>query len=175
MDIIEFLLFIPLLIYGIALSQLLGQWKRFFDIENFHGPFVVTVIAFTEVAVSNIYSFLEIFTARDDHSYLSYLLDLSGPFLLLLAVNALVKDDNHDGIVDRDEFHGRMRLTYGFMAAFVAHHLIPGFRADDGILWLRLPAIVVMLAIAITRKEWIVYVLGLIWLVGFILHLMSVI
>ncbi|RLB53106.1 MAG: hypothetical protein DRJ42_12845, partial [Deltaproteobacteria bacterium] len=51
MDIIEFLLFIPLLIYGIALSQLLSQWKRIFDFKNFYGPFVVTVVAVTVVAI----------------------------------------------------------------------------------------------------------------------------
>ncbi|RLB53107.1 MAG: hypothetical protein DRJ42_12850 [Deltaproteobacteria bacterium] len=110
--------------------------------------------------------------AREDHSYVSYLLDLSGPFLLLLAVNSLVKDDNHDGIVDRNEFHTRMRLTYSFMAAFVALHLLPQFRNDDGNFLIRVPAILVLAAIAIFRKDWMVYVLGVIWLISFLKHVL---
>ncbi|MBW2463782.1 MAG: hypothetical protein JRH11_19180, partial [Deltaproteobacteria bacterium] len=99
-------------------------------------------------------------------------LDLSGPFLLLLAVNSLVKDDNHDGIVDKEEFHTRMRLTYSFMAGFVALHLLPQFRNDDGNLLIRLPAIAVLLAIAVFRKDWMVYVLGVIWFASFLKHVL---
>lgn len=62
MDPIEYLLFIPLLIYGIVLTRLLGEWRRFFDTANWHGPYVVTIVVFTEVAIWNIYTTLDLLT-----------------------------------------------------------------------------------------------------------------
>jgi hypothetical protein len=171
MDIVEYLLFIPLLIYGIALSELLGQWKRVFDVKNFYGPFLVTVVAFTETAIQNIYHHLEIFNKHKDHSYGSYLLGLAGPFFLLLAANSLSKDDDRDGVIDREEFRARLPSTYAFMGAFVALHLLPKFRTDDGKFALRIPIIVLLFGIAVTKKEWPIYVVGLLWLVGLVMRL----
>jgi len=34
MDLTEYMVFLPLLIYGIALADLFSQWKRFFDIKE---------------------------------------------------------------------------------------------------------------------------------------------
>lgn len=171
MDVIEYLLFIPLLIYGIALSQLLGQWKHVFDVKNFHAPFLVTIVAFTETAIQNIYHFLAIFTARPDHSYASYLLDLAGPFLFLLAASALSRNDDRDGVVDREEFRARIPSAYAFMSAFVALHLLPQFRADAGNLTLRVPMILLLIGVAVTKKEPLIYLVGTLWLVGLVMRL----
>ena len=171
MDVIEYLLFIPLLIYGIALSQLLAQWKHIFDLRNFHGPFIVTVVAFTETAIQNIYHYLEIFTARDDRSYAAYLLALTGPFLFLLSANSLSSDANRDGTIDREEFRARIPAAYAFMSAFVALHLLPQFRTDAGNLALRIPLILLLIAVAATKKESLIYVIGLFWLVGLVKRL----
>lgn len=171
MDVIEYLLFIPLLIYGIALSQLLAQWKRIFDLSNFHGPFVVTVVAFTETAIQNIYHYLQIFTVRDDHSYAAYLLALAGPLLFLLSANALSEDINPGGTIDRDEFRARVPAAYAFMGAFVALHLLPRFRTDSGHFALRIPLILLLIAVAATKKESLVYLVGVLWLVGLVMRL----
>jgi hypothetical protein len=170
MDVIEYLLFIPLLIYGIALTQLLGQWRRMFDRNNFYAPFVVTIVAFTETAVQNVYHYLPIFTARSDHSYGSYLLDLAGPFLFLLA-SASLSHGEHEEAFDRERFSARIPSAYAFMSAFVALHLLPQFRADTGNFLLRVPLIALLIAVAITRKAWLIYVVGLAWLVGLSLRL----
>ena len=49
----EYLAFIPLLFYGIALADLLGQWRRFFDGDYFYLPYFLTTLIFTEVAIWN--------------------------------------------------------------------------------------------------------------------------
>ncbi len=162
----EYLLFIPLLIYGIVLSRLLAEWKRFFDLGNWHGPYIVTIVVFTEIAIWNIFSFLDVFRGEADSTYLRYLAILFAPFLLLLSVNALLKDESGDGLVDREEFAERMRLSFALMGGFIALHLLPQYRADDGEFLFRLPALAIVLAVAWLRKESLIYLLGVVWLVS---------
>ena len=167
-DAVEYLLFIPLLIYGIVLSQLLAQWRRLFDFANWHWPYIVTIVVFTEIAIWNIYTFLDVFAERPTHSYLSYLIDLTLPFTLLLSVNALVKDDNGDGLVDPEEFARRMGLSYFLCGCFIGLHLLPQFRIDEGLWQTQLPAIGVAFATAYFKKNWLVYLLGAIWVVSIV-------
>lgn len=171
MDVVEYQLFIPLLIYGIALSQLLAEWQHVVHLKNSHGPFLVTIVAFTETAVQNIYHYLEIFTKSQDRSYGSYLLALAGPFLFLLSANALSQDANHRGSVDPEEFRVRIPPAYAFMSAFVALHLLPQFRSDDANFALRVPLVLLLIAVAITKKESLIYLIGVLWLVGLVKRL----
>jgi len=164
MDVEEYLLFLPLLIYGIVLSRLLGEWRRFFDLANWHGPYIVTVVVFTETAIWNIFRFLDVFRAGDRQGYFTYLLLLLAPFLFLLAVNALLREEDGDGLVDREEFASRMRVSYALMGGYVALHLIPPYRPDGAELVFRLMALAIVLAIAWLRKEGLIYLLGVVWL-----------
>ena len=163
MDTEEYLLFIPLLIYGLVLSRLLGEWKRFFDLGNWHGPYIVTIVVFTEIAIWNIFNFLEVFRGEEDPSYLTYLALLFAPFLFLLSVNALLREDDRDGLVDRDEFASRMRPSFALMGGFITLHLLPMYRADDGEYLYRLPALAIIIAISWLRRESLIYLLGVVW------------
>ena len=167
----EYLLFIPLLIYGIVLSRLLGEWKRFFDLANWHGPYIATIVVFTEIAIWNIYNFLAVFRLDPEPSYTTYLRVLVTPFLFLLGVNALLREDDADGLVDRSEFASRMRLSYALMACFVGAHLLQRFQGDDEQTLFRLPAFLVMVAIAWFRKDWLVYLLAAIWIASLVWRL----
>ena len=60
MEASEYLAFIPLLIYGIALADLLGQWRRFFDRDYFYLPYFLTTLIFTENAIWSVYGYLEV-------------------------------------------------------------------------------------------------------------------
>lgn len=164
MSFTEYLLFIPLLIYGIVLSQLLGEWRRFFDLANWHWPYIITIVVFTEIAVWNIYTFLGVFTRHDSHSYMTYLGLLSAPFLFLLAVNALLVGEDDDGLVDRTEFRSRMPLSYFFMGCYVALHLTPLLSDGDEFRPVRIVALCMLFGVAGMRKEWMVYPLGVLWL-----------
>ena len=170
MDPIEYLLFIPLLIYGIVLTHLFGEWKRFFDLENWHGPYIITVVVFTEIAVWNIYTFLDVISRDESHSYLSYLGLLAAPFLFMLSVNALLAGEGTDGLVDREEFGRRMRLSYFFMGCFVMFHFVPLFGPNDGLNGPRIAASTVLFLVAWLKKERLVYLLGVVWLVSLVIR-----
>lgn len=171
MDPIEYLLFIPLLMYGIVLTHLFGEWKRFFDLENWHAPYIITVVVFTEIAVWNIYTFLDVISRESSHTYLSYLGLLGAPFLFMLSVNALLAEEGADGLVDREEFRSRVRLSYFFMGCFVLFHFHPVFASDDGLSGPRIVAAIVLFLVAWLKKERLVYLLGVVWLVSLVLRI----
>jgi hypothetical protein len=173
MDPIEYLLFIPLLMYGIVLTHLFGEWKRFFDLENWHWPYIITVVVFTEIAIWNIYTFLDVISRDESHSYLSYLGLLGAPFLFMLSVNALLAGEGAGGLVDREEFGRRMRLSYFFMGCFVMFHFVPLFGPNDGLNGPRAVAATILFLVAWLKKERLVYLLGVVWLVSLVIRIRS--
>lgn len=164
MDLIEYLLFIPLLIFGIVLTDLLGEWSRFFDRRHWHAPYLITIVVFTEVAVWNIFGFLDVISRQEDHTYLSYVAVLSAPFTLLLSVNALLAGERRGGVVDPIEFAARMRLSYFFMGCFIALHFLPLFRLHEGFDIPRFVSAAIMFGVAATAHDRAVYVMGVFWI-----------
>ncbi len=161
MDSSEYLAFIPLLFYGIALADLLGQWRLFFDSKYFYLPYFVTTLLFTEVAVYNVYSYLEVIQDMVGAGYLKYWSFLIQPILFLLAVNALTPEsDNKD---TEGYFTQRISIVYGLMAAFIFTHFLSGIGTGLPVTFARVAAIVLCLAIAVTRKKWLIYVTIAIW------------
>jgi hypothetical protein len=124
MDPAEYLAFVPLLFYGIALAELLGQWRRFFDRDYFHLPYFMTTVVFTELAIWNVYGYLAAVEKLENATYPEYWAYLLQPILFLLTVSALTPDAD-----DRDTkafFARRIRLIYGLMAAFLCSHFLDG-------------------------------------------------
>ena len=78
-----------------------------------------------------------------------------------------------EAFLDRDEFMQRIRRTYALMGCFVVLHLLPGFQLPDGSLYLRVAGAVALFSTAIFRKEWLVYVVGIVWLVGLVQRLVA--
>jgi hypothetical protein len=156
--------------YGIVLTKLFGEWRRFFDFENWHGPYIITIVVFTEIAVWNIYTFLDVISREASHSYPSYLGLLAAPFLFMLSINALLAGEEAGGLVDRAEFQSRMRLSYFFMGCFLALHFLPLFGPDDGLSLPRVAAGVILFLIAGLQKERLVYLLGVVWLVSLVIR-----
>ena len=68
----EYLAFIPLLIYGLALADLLGQWRRFFEREYFYLPYFLVTLIFTEVAIWNVFIYLGVTKQLEGISYFQY-------------------------------------------------------------------------------------------------------
>ncbi|MCR9094444.1 MAG: hypothetical protein NXI30_09515 [bacterium] len=54
----ECLLFVPLLIYGIAHPRPVAEGKRFFAVANGRLPFAVTILVATKASIGNGYPFL---------------------------------------------------------------------------------------------------------------------
>ena len=165
MDLIEYLLFIPLLIFGIVLTDLLGEWRRFFDRRHWHAPYLITIVVFTEIAVWTMFGFLDVINKQSNHTYLSYVALLSAPFTFLLSVNALLADERRGGLVDPLEFAARMRLSYFFMGCFISLHFLPLFNLHEGFDAPRALAAGTMFAVAATGRDWAVYATGALWLV----------
>ncbi|MBW2500782.1 MAG: hypothetical protein JRF61_26160 [Deltaproteobacteria bacterium] len=169
MDPAEYLAFVPLLFYGIALADLLGQWRRFFDREYFYLPYFLTTVVFTELAIWNVYGYLAVVHRLDKASYLQYWAYLLQPMLFLLTVSALTPDSEER---DTEEyFTKRLSLIYGLMAAFIFSHLLSSYEPRSSLVIPRLIGTVLCIAVAVTRRLEIIYVLLLVWLVGLVRRL----
>ncbi len=164
MDVGEYMAFIPLLIYGIGLADLLGQWKRFFSPEERYFPYVLFTIILTEVAVYNIFIYIDLVNQLAGQSYLSYLSFLIPPFLFLMVTNIFTPDQ---GTNTRTYFDERLSLICSIAAIFVASHF---FYDLKGLNYIRVIMILLLILLAVFRKKWLIYVLGGVWLVGFVLR-----
>jgi len=168
MDTSEYLAFIPLLIYGIAVADLLGQWRRFFDRNYLYLPYFITTIMFTEVAVWNIYSYLDFLESLGSVDYFQYWMYLVQPMIFLLIVSALTPEPE---IRDTEQyFKQRMPLVFGLMAVFVLTHTIAGLGFSQPLTFTRLIIIAVCATIAVTRSVALIYVLVPIWLTIIVLR-----
>ena len=169
MDPAEYLAFVPLLFYGIALADLLGQWRRFFDRDYFYFPYFLTTIIFTEASVWNVYQYLAVVSHLDGISYAQYWLYLIQPMLLLLTVSALTpesEDSNTKGY-----FQERLSLVYGLAAIFVSSHFFSGLTSISHLTYTRVALIVLSLMIALTKKIWLIYLTAVVWFVSLLLRI----
>lgn len=167
MDPAEYLAFLPLLFYGIALADLLGQWRRFFDRTYFYLPYVLTTVVFTELAIWNVYGYLAVVHRLDEASYLEYWAYLLQPMLFLLTVSALTPESEESDT--EAYFNKRISLIYALMAAFLCSHFLSD--PNSSLAVPRLVGTVLCIAVAVTRRIEIIYVLLLVWLVGLVRRL----
>lgn len=161
MEAAEYLAFVPLLFYGIALADLLGQWRRFFDREAFYLPYFLTTIVFTELAIWNVYEYLAVVNQLDGVSYLGYWAYLLQPILFLLTVSALTPDSDENDT--REYFHERMSLIYLLMACFIASHLLTITEYTPANVLPRTFATFLLVAVAATHRLELVYALAVVW------------
>ena len=168
MNTAEFLSFIPMLLYGIALAELFSQWRRFFEKKYLYWPYVVSTVVFTELAIWNIYLFLSFSNDISTANYFQYWLFLLQPILFLLMVHALTPEaeiKNTEGY-----FKKRMPVVFGLMALYIASHLIPGLDKVDNMVIPRLVIIALGISIALSKKVFLVYLLGILWFISLFLR-----
>lgn len=160
----EYLTFIPLLFYGIALADLLKQWRRFFEIEYLYLPYFITTIMITEIAVWNIFLYLEVVTQLAEISYFRYWAHLLQPMIFLMLVSALTPDSSNQDT--EGYFRKRIPAVFGLMALFIASHFSIDSFTFSSLSIARLAGVAACLAIAITRKPALVYFMAVIWVVS---------
>ncbi len=165
MEASEYLAFIPLLIFGIGLADLLSEWKRLFDPEQWYLPYSLFTILFTELAVYNIFIYINLVEQLPGQSYLTYLSFLLQPFLFLLTVNAFTPDKNSD---TKEYFISRLPAICFLFAMFIASHFLYTSSESIYIIISRVLAIIILLSIGFTRKIWLIYVISLVWLISFL-------
>jgi hypothetical protein len=160
----EYLTFIPLLFYGIALADLLKQWRRFFEIEHLYLPYFLATIMITEIAVWNIFLYLEVVSQLAEISYFRYWTHLLQPMIFLILVSALTSGSSNKDI--EDYFRKRIPTVFGLMALFIASHFSFDSFNFSSLSIARLIGVASCLAIALTRKPSLIYFMAVIWIVS---------
>ncbi len=164
MNAADFLSFIPQLLYGIALAELFSQWRRFFEKKYRYWPYILSTVVFTEIAIWNVYLFLSFSQEISTANYFQYWTFLLQPILFLLMVHALTPDPETKNT--EAYFRKRMPVVFGLMTLYIGSHLIPGLDSAEKHFLPRLAIIIVALSIALSRKVFLVYLLGLLWLIS---------
>ena len=167
MDPAEYLAFIPLLIYGIGISDLLSQWKRFFTKEDQDALYVIITVMLIEVAIYNVFIYLNLVDDMPRHSYIRYLSFLVPPILFQMLVNVFTPDE---GSKTREYFEQNMRLIFFLWAFFVASHFFYGFNDNYTFQYIRIGFIILLLAVVFFRKKWLIYLSIALWLASFLVR-----
>ena len=167
----EYLAFIPLLIYGLALADLLGQWRRFFERDYFYLPYFLTTLIFTEVAIWNVFIYLGVTQQLAGISYFQYWLYLSQPMLFLITVAALTPEtENKETEI---YFKQRIPIVFGLMALYIGSHLFQDYGPGGGLNTVRVVTVALCGATAASRKVWLVYVAAGLWGISLITRAMA--
>ena len=172
MDPAEYLAIIPLLIYGIGLTDLLSEWKRIFDKEDRYLLYVIYTIILTEVAIYNVVIYVDLVNSFPEQTYGQYLAHLLPPVLFMMVVNVFTPNE---GSKTEVYFMDNIRLILILIAVFVGSHFLYSFDepADH---YIRRGLIIVLLsATAYLKKQWMMYLIAGIWLIGVIMRSSAVV
>lgn len=152
----EYFAILPLLIYGIAIAELVSPWRSFFEEKKPSITFITTGVMMLEVAFNNFYRFFS-FLDNTYHSYYIFLAHLFSPLIFLMATHVYTPEDKKN-LDTRDYFNKKFKLLMILLAIFVASHFIYDFTLGLN-MYVRLFTIAVLLTAAFTRWIWMVYVL----------------
>ncbi len=160
MDAAEYLAFLPLLIYGIALADLFAEWKRLLEPKGVFIPYILFTIMLTEVAVYNVFAYAELVDGLKGLPYYSYLLKLVPPFVFMLTVNAFTPDKGAD---TETYFMKQMPNFFTLLAVFMGTHFFFDFGENQITVIGRAAGIGITLAAGFTRKIWLCYLMFALW------------
>ncbi|MEP2024073.1 MAG: hypothetical protein ABJH98_00490 [Reichenbachiella sp.] len=163
----EYFAILPLLVYGIAIAELVSPWRIFFEDKKPFIPFILTGIMMLEVAFYNFYQFF----SQLENTYQSYFIFLTylfSPLIFLMAAHVYTPESKADLDI-RDYFNKRFKLLMILLSIFVASHFVVDFEFGLKLI-VRLVFIAVMLTAAFTRWVWLVYVLLFFRLTYTIIH-----
>ena len=163
MDPSEYLAFIPLLIYGLSIADLLSEWKRFINAKNFYFPYLLMTIIFIEVAIYNVFIYIKLVNDMQGKSYLSYLGCIFPTFIFLIMVKSFTPEDNDN---TKTYFLKNRKIFFLLFSGFIASHFLYSFAENDVYLGAstgRMISIVVITIAGFVKKDWIIYILGIIW------------
>lgn len=154
----EYFVFIPLLIYGMAMAELFGEWKRLIDPEQWYLPYLLMTIMLSELAVYNVYIYAKLLDNLVGISYFNYLKYLVPPFLFLMTVHAFTPDAQEK---TEDYFVKRMPIFFTLLAAFVASHFFFEFEGALG----RSIGVAGLIVAGWSRKPVIIYPTTVLWII----------
>lgn len=156
----QYLAFLPLLIYGIALADLFREWKRFLNLKGIFLPYLIVTIILTETALYNVFAFAGLLENLAGQTYSTYLLYIAPPFLFMLATSYFTPEKNSD---TEEYFMKNMPVFFTLLALFAASHFLYDFNESTVFIGIRIFSIFYILLTGFLRKKWMVYLLGAIW------------
>ncbi|PIB36590.1 hypothetical protein BFP72_14860 [Reichenbachiella sp. 5M10] len=152
----EYFSILPLLLYGIAIAELVSPWRRFFEDKQPYWPFILTGVALLETAFHNFYQFY----SHLDESFQSYgtFLSYLMPPLLFLAISHVFTPEDLKSVDTQKYFKSKYRLLMILLGLFIAAHF-----QYDGVLesetMFRILSLVIVALAAVTRQIYWIYVL----------------
>lgn len=177
MDKSEYLLFIPLLIYGIALSDLFGRWKILLSPKNFYWPYPLTIFLFSESAIYNVFKYYYYSERLVDAHYFTYCAYLLPPIIFMMMSNFLTNniDETKDSRL-KFVFTERIKQVFILLAIFMLITALPFYQIDQGRFpYLKLVAIPFALLYAFSKKTVYFYLLITLWAAGVLLKYYKVV
>ena len=163
----EYLAFIPLLLYGLGLSTLLGEWKRIFDRKEMFLPYSLMTLCLTEIAIYNVFIYSRLLDKLEGLSYLNYLILLISPFLFFLVAHVFTPEPEKN---TKDHFIKRMPLIYSLIALLIACNYLYRLEESRYANISRIVFIIILLLCGFTRKIWLTYVLIAMWILSFLIR-----
>ena len=118
----------------------------------------------TEIAVYNVYGFLQKIDDLNSVSYFGYWLYLGPPLIFLLAVSALISDNNDTGL--KKHFDKRIPIVFGLLTVYILFHMIPAYAFNDSLFYMRLVVATLAFLTAVTKDIRFFYAITVLWVVG---------
>lgn len=155
----EYYLILPLLLYGLAISDLVNSWKSFFFAERRYWPYIITSILLLEGAFWNFFRMNAWMKEGSYESYLSYSRFIITPLIYIMTVAVFTPDQE-----TKDTelyFKSNMRIIFLSLTAFVAMHFsfVSPLEMETMELLGRSVMIALLLLTAILRNPRLVYLL----------------
>lgn len=166
MSTIEYLAFIPLLLFGLAISDIINHWRSYLRKDNFYLPYVLSALMILESAIVTVYEYLQLLGELKNTNYAHYLLILIPPMLFLALTKVLTPDSGRN---TEEYLKSNTRVIFTLAAAFTASHWFYDFQPENMLLTVtRIANISLLLIIAVTRNIRLVYLLFGLYLIMFI-------
>ncbi len=118
----DYYLILPLLLYGLAIADLVNSWRSFFFSERRYWPYIITSLLLLEAAFWNFFRMNEWMTQDSYQSYLLYSRFIITPLVFIIVVAVVTPEQATEDI--EAYFKSNMRIIFGCMAVFVALHFL---------------------------------------------------
>lgn len=168
MDKVEYLYFIPLLLYGIALNDLFVQFKLFLQPKFRYLPYVLTIIIFIEIIIFNVYEYYEFAKGLNTMNYFDYMFYLIPPVLSMMLVTSTVIKEDVENV--EAAYDNTIRFTFTLLTLFFGFRLLSAFNVNDSLDIPRIIACILSIAYAITKRKVFFYIMFLLWLIGVVIR-----
>ena len=150
----EYYLILPLLLYGLGITDLVNSWRSFLKPDQRYLPYTLTSLLLLDTAFWNFFQLYD--WIQEDHfrNYLTYMRILAAPLLFLLVVAVFTPEEGTASV--KEYFHQQLRTVSLLLALFIFVHFLLD---PDEFVWQRLGAIALLLTTATFRKVWLIYLL----------------